>query len=354
MTFPQGRRPLARWVTATLGAATLAVTIVTPALAADKRKTKTAAKVDLTGVTLNVGDEQGIFEGPLQASGLGTGTPYTVSYSTLVGGPSVVAALAGGSVDIGEMSDPPVIFGQAQNEPIKVVAAQEPENPTKQSNFAIVVKATSPITTVKDLQGKNVSLLNGTILQYIAIRALQKAGLTYSDINPVNVNPPSGATAALENGSVDALVTSLAVADGLVSSGQGKIITTGAGLSRSLNYVVASDAALATAKKAAAIADYVKRLAEAQQWVLVHPSAYAPIYAKNNGITATVAASVLKQLPITYTPISKAIMQAQQSEANIFYTLKLIPTKLVTSGEFDTSLNSEVAAADTASTKKKS
>jgi len=328
---------------AVVGTVAVAATCTAPAMAATKKH----ADVDLHGVTLRVGDEQGIFEGPLQASGLGGGTAYSVDYSNLVGGPAVVAALAGGSVDIGEMSDPPPIFAQAQNEPIKIVAAQEPQNPQKQSNFAIVVKAGSPITTVKDLKGKSVSLLNGTILQYIAIRALQKAGLSYDDINPVNVNPPSGATAALQNGSVDALVTSLAVADGLVSSGQGKIIATGAGLSRSLNYVVASDAALADPKKAAAIGDYVRRLAKAQQWVLVHPAAYRPVYAKYNAIPEDVASSVLKQLPIVYTPIDNAIKQAQQSEANIFTSLNLIPTKLNTNLEFDTRFNPVVTAAVT-------
>jgi hypothetical protein len=62
-----------------------------------------------------------------------------------------------------------------------------------------------------------------------------------------------------------------------------------------------------------------------------------------------VATKVLKQLPIIYTPISETIKQAQQSEANIFYTLKLIPSKLNTNLEFDTSLNAEVAAVDKAS-----
>jgi sulfonate transport system substrate-binding protein len=337
-----------RLFTAAACVGAVGVTWAAPAFGASKK----ATGANLAGVTLNVGDEEGIFEGPRQASGLTKGTSYTVNYSTLVGGPAVVAALAGGSIDIGEMSDPPVIFAQAQDEQVKVVAAQEPEDPTKQSNFAIVVKAGSPITSVKDLKGKSVSLLNGTILQYIAIRALQKAGLSYSTIDPVNVNPPSGATAALENGSVDAVVTGLAVADGLVTSGQGKIIATGAGLSRSLNYVVASDAALATAKEAAAISDYVQRLAKAQEWVLVHPSAYAPIYGKYNGITTTVATKVLKQLPIIYTPISNTIKKAQQSEANIFFTLKLIPSKLNTNLEFDTSLNSKVAEADEASASK--
>ncbi|HEY3941814.1 MAG TPA: aliphatic sulfonate ABC transporter substrate-binding protein [Acidimicrobiales bacterium] len=297
----------------------------------------------LSGVTLNVGDEQGIFEGPLQAAGLLKSVPYKINWSTFVGGPSVVAAEVGGSVDVGEMSDPPPIFAQAAGDPIKIVAAQEPENPATQSNFAIVVQPNSPIHTVKQLKGKSVSLLNGTILQYIAIRALQKAGLSYSDINPVNVSPPSGATAALEKGSVDALVTSLAAADGLVQSGQGRIIATGAGLSRSLNYVVASDAALANAGKSAALADFVQRLAKAQQYVDAHTAAYAPVFAQYNSIPAPVATAVLKKLPIIYVPITAPIEKAQQSEANVFFSLKLIQSHLDTKLEFDTHLNSVVA-----------
>jgi sulfonate transport system substrate-binding protein len=305
----------------------------------------TGVAADLSQVTLRVGDEYDIFQGPLQAAGQLANVPYKVKWSTFVSGPAVTAAEVGGSIDVGEMSDPPPIFAQAADAGIKIVGAQEPQNPATQSSFAIVVKPNSPVTSVAQLKGKKVSLLNGTILQYIAIRALLREGLDYGDITPVNVNPPSGATAALQRGSVDALITSRTAAEGLVEQGQARVLITGAGLSRSLNYLVASESALNDAGKSAAIGDFLQRLAKAQQWVNTHIDEYAPVYAKNNGVSVPVAVKVLKEVPIVYVPITEPIKSAQQSEADIFLQQGILKTKLDTSSEFDTRFNDLVAAA---------
>jgi sulfonate transport system substrate-binding protein len=346
-----------RWGAALLGAAVLAATVSacgSSSSAADAKATNAAATnsasasgsaVDLSGVTLSVGDEYGTFQGPLQASGQLANLPYKIKWSTFVSGPGVTAAEVGGSVDVGEMSDPPPIFAQAAGDNIKIVGAQEPLDPATQSNFAIVVQPKSSINSVADLKGKKVSLLNGTILQYIAIQALLKSGLSYSDITPVNVNPPSGATAALKRGSVDALVTSLAAAQGLVQQGQGRILLSGAGLSRSLNYLVASGSALNNPKKSAAIGDLLQRLAKAQQWVNANPTAFAAVYAKNNSVPLSVATTVVKALPLQYVPISAPILAAQQSEADIFKQQGIVKTTLDTSKEFDLRFNSLVTAA---------
>jgi sulfonate transport system substrate-binding protein len=344
--FGSARIPLRR-MTTFVGVATLIATAIvgaTPVLASASGNVK-STKVDLSGVTLNVGDEYGTFQGPLEASGELKNVPYTINWSTFLSGPTVTAAEVGGSVDVGEMSDPPPIFAQAAGDAIKIVGAQEPENPATESSFAIVVQPSSPIRSLKQLKGKSVSLLNGTILQYIAIRALQKAGLNYSDITPVNVNPPSAGAAALEKGSVDALVTSLAAAEGLVQQGQGRILVTGAGLSRSLNYVVASQSALQNPQKVAAIGDFLVRLAKAQQWVNAHPGTYAPTYAKNNSVPLTVAQTVVKKVPLVYVPITQPIKSAQQSEADIFHQQGIVTTQLNTNAEFDTEFNSLVAKA---------
>jgi sulfonate transport system substrate-binding protein len=197
---------------------------------------------------------------------------------------------------------------------------------------------------VKDLKGHNIAWLNGTILQYIGIRAVLKAGLHYpQDVSSVNLNPPSAGNAALLNGSISALVTSLANADGLVAAGTGRIIGTGAGLSRSVNYIVASDAALANPGKKAALKDFVGRLAKAQTYVLKHPATYTQLYATNNGIPLNIAALVLKKLPIQFFPISKVIVRAQQSEANVDYNIRLLSSPLNVTSEFDTEFNSVVA-----------
>jgi sulfonate transport system substrate-binding protein len=141
------------------------------------------------------------------------------------------------------------------------------------------------------------------------------------------------------------LVTSLAAADGLVQEGQGRILTTGAGLSRSLNYVVANSSALSNPSTSAAIGDLIQRLAKAQQWVNANSATYAAVYAKNNSIPVGVATAVVKAVPLQYVPISAPIEAAQQSEANVFRQQGIVKTTLNTATEFDTRFNQLVTAA---------
>jgi sulfonate transport system substrate-binding protein len=63
----------------------------------------------------------------------------------------------------------------------------------------------SPIKNVADLKGKKVALNKGSNVHYLLVKLLEKAGLKYSDIQPVYL-PPADARAAFERGAVDAWV----------------------------------------------------------------------------------------------------------------------------------------------------
>ena len=63
----------------------------------------------------------------------------------------------------------------------------------------------SPLKTVADLKGKKVALNKGSNVHYLLVKALEKAGLAYTDIE-VNFLPPADARAAFEKQAVDAWV----------------------------------------------------------------------------------------------------------------------------------------------------
>ena len=63
----------------------------------------------------------------------------------------------------------------------------------------------SPIKSLQDLKGKKVVLNKGSNVHYLLVRALEDAGLKYTDIQTVFL-PPADARAAFERGSVDAWV----------------------------------------------------------------------------------------------------------------------------------------------------
>ena len=93
----------------------------------------------------------------------------------------------------------PPIFAQAAGAPL-VYVGYEPAAPQGE---AILVPKNSPLKTVADLKGKTVALNKGSNVHYLLVKALEKAGVPYSDIKTAYLTP-ADARAAFERGSVDA------------------------------------------------------------------------------------------------------------------------------------------------------
>ncbi len=114
-------------------------------------------------------------------------------------GPPLLEAINVGSVDFGYVGDTPPIFAQAANARIRYVAAVKQEGNTQ----AIIVQKDSPIQTLADLKGKRIAFGKGSSAHNLLVAALEKAGLSWSDITPAPL-VPADATAAFIKGSVDA------------------------------------------------------------------------------------------------------------------------------------------------------
>ncbi|WP_162873790.1 ABC transporter substrate-binding protein, partial [Pseudomonas viridiflava] len=67
----------------------------------------------------------------------------------------------------------------------------------------ILVRNESPLHSVADLKGRKVAFQTGSSAHNVVLRVLNKAGLTFKDIQPIYLTP-ADARAAFENGSVDA------------------------------------------------------------------------------------------------------------------------------------------------------
>jgi sulfonate transport system substrate-binding protein len=114
-------------------------------------------------------------------------------------GPPLLEAINVGSVDFGYVGDSPPIFAQAGGARIRYVAAVKSEGNTQ----AIVVPQDSPIKTLADLRGKRIAFGKGSSAHNLLVAALEKAGLSWSDISPAPL-APADATAAFAKGAVDA------------------------------------------------------------------------------------------------------------------------------------------------------
>jgi len=114
---------------------------------------------------------------------------YTVNWKQYPGGPQLLEAVKAGEVDFAHSGETPPIFAQAAGTPLLYIG-HEPAAPKAE---AIIVPKDSPIKTVADLKGKKIALNKGSNVHYLLVRALEKAGLKYTDVELAYLPRPAGA-----------------------------------------------------------------------------------------------------------------------------------------------------------------
>ena len=296
--------------------------------------------------TLRVADQLNAVQTLLAASGEEKPSDYRLQWSNFLGGPAIIAAQTGGSVDIGWMAETPLVFAQAAGSPVKVVAVTRGTRP-ESSNIALVVAPNSPIRTVADLKGRKVGYMPGTITQYLVVRLLRDAGLKPDDITTVRIS--SFATGTLDRGVVDAYTTGEPLLSQGLRDGKIRVLAHGgAPITPGFGYLVASEAALADPGRERLIAEFVARVARAQRWRDANIDKAAPFVAKAYKVDAAVAQDILKRNPSQYVPIDDAIVAAHQEEADVFHQLGLIKTRVDAAALFDHRYDSLIAQAETA------
>ncbi len=298
------------------------------------------------GKTLRIGDQLHALKSSLDVSGEGQPTDYGIEWANFVGGPPIIAAQTGGSLDVGWMAETPLIFAQAAGSPVKVIAVSKTVDGGG-SPYALVVKPDSPIRSIADLEGKSVSFMKGTVLHYFVARLLDKQGLSLKDIKTVQAT--GFGTGLLDKGSADAITIGEPWLTQALDAGKVRILASGAPPNTpGFFYLVASDAALADPVKAKAIGDLVARAARATRWQRENPAKAAPALAKRYNVDAATAEKIIRRAPAGYAPISDAIIAAHQDEADLFFKEGLIRKRLDASQIFDKRYNDIVAAQEAA------
>ncbi len=142
-----------------------------------------ANAVNLSSVTLNVGDQKGTgAEAVLTAAGLLNTLPFHVTWADFTSGPPMLEAMASGSVDVGGVGDAPPVFAASGGEQVEIVGARQ----TNGDQDAVVVPKNSPITSIQQLKGKKIAYGSGSSANYNLLTVLTKAGLTTKDVTLVN------------------------------------------------------------------------------------------------------------------------------------------------------------------------
>ncbi|OBI86301.1 ABC transporter substrate-binding protein [Mycobacterium asiaticum] len=268
---------------------------------------------ELTGLTLQIGDQKGGTEALLRAAGQLDSLPYRVAFSTFTSGPPQVEAATAGKIDFAIMGNTPPIFGAASNAKIKVVSAYAGGGPGNR----ILVHADSPITSVADLRGKAVAVGKGSSSHANLLAQLDKVGLKPSDIKLVFLQP-ADALSAFKQHQADAW----AIWDPFTAQAERQIpvrsIAEATGVTNGDYVGVASDQALADPKRNTALSDLLVRFARAARWAKGHPQEWGQYYATAVGLdpeTAAVAANRSLRLP---TELGDDVINSEQRLADLF------------------------------------
>ncbi|CAN5413152.1 sulfonate ABC transporter substrate-binding protein [soil metagenome] len=255
---------------------------------------------------------KGTLEPKLKALG------YSVVWTEFPSGPPLLEALNVGAIDFGNTGEAPPIFAQAAGAPIQYVA-YEPPAPKGE---AILVPKDSKLATVADLKGKKVALNKGSNVHYLLVKALEKAGVKYSEITPVFL-APADARAAFEKGAVDAWVIWDPFQAAAEVATQARTLADGTGIVSNYQFYFSSQKFLGTDQK---IVDLVLvQLSEVDDWAKGDIKAVAEQLSPSVGLPVPVIELALKRQAYGIKPINDTVIAEQQQVADTFFALGLIP-----------------------------
>lgn len=234
-------------------------------------------------------------------------------------GPQLLEGLNVGSVDVGYVGEAPPIFAQAAGADF-VYIGNDPASPTAE---AIVVAKDSPIRTVADLKGRKIALNRGSNVHYLLVKALEKHGLQYADVQPVFL-PPADARAAFERGSVDAwAIWDPFLAAIELQTGARVIVDGRDGVAHNYAYYLA--ARRYTEQQPQVIAALFEDTVEQGKRIKADIKGSAAAIAPLQGLSPEVVERALTRYQYGVAPLTPAIAAEQQKIADAFHALKLIP-----------------------------
>ncbi|WP_084054810.1 ABC transporter substrate-binding protein [Mycobacterium avium] len=268
---------------------------------------------ELSGLTLQVGDQKGGTEALLRAAGQLDNLPYRVAFSTFTSGPPQVEAATAGKIDFAITGNTPPIFGAASNARIKAVSAYGGGG----AGNRILVHADSPITSVSDLRGKAIAVAKGSSSHANLLAQLDRAAIKPADVKFVYLQP-ADALSAFSQHQADAW----AIWDPYTAQAEQQIpvrsIAEAQGVTNGDWVGVASDQALADPKRNTALGDLLVRFETAVRWARAHPQQWAQSYAAAVGLDPQVAAvSQARSLRLP-TELGDDVVASEQKLADLF------------------------------------
>jgi sulfonate transport system substrate-binding protein len=245
-----------------------------------------------------------------------------LSWHEFTSGLPLLEALNLDNLDVSaDVADTVPVFAQAAGAQLTFLA-QEAPSPSAQ---AILVRADSPLKSVADLKGKKIGFAKAAGAHYLLIAALDKAGLSFKDIEPAYLTPADG-RAAFERGAVDAWV----VWDPFLSAAQRqsklRVLADGTGIASYQRYYLAGTP-FAKARPDVLGLLYAE-LEKTGKWVKQNPKDAAALLAPVWGLDAAIIEQANGRRSYAVRPAVAEGLAEQQKIADAFFAEKLLPRKV--------------------------
>ena len=245
-----------------------------------------------------------------------------ISWHEFTSGLPLLEALNLDNLDFSaDVADTVPVFAQAAGAKLTFVA-QEAPSPAAQ---AIVVRADSPLQSVADLEGRKVGFAKAAGVHYLLIAALDKAGLSFKDIEPAYLTPADG-RAAFERAAIDAWV----VWDPFLCAAQRqsklRVLADGTGIASYQRYYLAGTP-FANARPDVLRVLYAE-LHKAGLWVKQKPAEAAVLLAPVWGLDTATVEQANARRSYAVRPVVAGGLVEQQRIADAFFAEKLLPRKL--------------------------
>ncbi|WP_298934355.1 sulfonate ABC transporter substrate-binding protein [uncultured Ramlibacter sp.] len=244
---------------------------------------------------------------------------FNVKWVEFPAGPQLLEGLNVGAVDFGFVGEAPPIFAQAAGAKFYYIG-HDPAAPLAE---AIVVRKDSAIKSVVELKGKKVALNKGSNVHYLLVRLLEKNGLSLNDIQPVYL-APADARAAFESKAVEAWVIwdpFTAAAEKQIGA---RVLADGSG-GVANNYQFYLGERGFVEKNPQVIKAVFEDSVEKGKWVKANLRQAAELIAPLQGLQVDVTELSLRRYEFNVQPLTDAVIAQQQTIADTFAGLKLIP-----------------------------
>ena len=242
-----------------------------------------------------------------------------ISWVEFPAGPQILEALNVGSIDLGGTGDLPPLFAQAAGADLLYIGSEPP----KPKAEAILVDNNSPIKTVADLKGHKVAFQKGSSSHNLLLRALQQAGLKFSDIQPVYLTP-ADARAAFQQHDVDAWAIWDPYYSAAQVQGDVRVLIDGSTLHQTGSFYLAPKKY--TEANPQFISQVLEVLTQANALTKTDREQSIRLLSQSMGLPEKVVASYLDHLPdMPITPVSSETEKRQQQTADLFYQNHILP-----------------------------